>query len=103
MKKFFVHEVEIDIQPQVLPEGKRMIRYCESPTFSVFPGCVKSFCEYEVEEYYGPIKHIPGNHLYTRPKLGTLVTCREMLLEYCQNLLDRNELYCPHCHRKMEA
>jgi len=103
MKKYYRYELELDIKPVKLPEGKRMIRYCESPTFSAFPGCIEAFCEYEVEEYYGPIKHLQGNHHYTRPKYETLVTCREMQLDYCQNLLDRDELYCPHCHKKMEA
>jgi hypothetical protein len=101
-RKYYYHDEEIEIKVHSLvPAG--MIRYCESPTYQMVPGCQKCFYSCEYEETYGVQKHVPGLSKFSRPKPGTLISCRDMEINYCQNLIDKTKLECPFCNRKLEV
>ena len=102
-RKCYRHDMEVKITVHDLPEEHNIIRYCESPTYQMVPGCIECFYSCEYEETYGVQKHVPGLSHFSRPKPGTMVSCRDMPINYCQNLIDKIELKCSFCDQKLEV
>ena len=93
---------EVKIKIRTAAEVKGKMRYCQSPVFQTVPGCGQCFYSCEYEEHYGPVKHLQGMKKYSRIKPGTCINCRDLPLEYCQNLIDKNNMICKHCGQKID-
>ena len=100
--KFFRNDREVQIEPRELDPSVYWLRKCMSPIYQPVPGCVFAFYSCEWEDHYGPVKHNPDFVHYKRIKKGTSVNCREMPIEYCQNLINGDEMVCPQCNQRIE-
>ena len=101
--KYYRNDREIAIVVVPLAPNKKCVRWCMSPIFQCFPGCLYAFYSCEWEEHFGPVKHNPEFVKHKRIKKGTSVNCRDMPLEMCQCLLDADKLFCPTCKQKVEV